>query len=349
MYMNTIVIIGTGWYGLHIYLVLKQRYKNIKIVILEKNSDIFDNSSNFNQNRLHLGYHYPRSYSTRQLCKYNYNKFINKYRPLIDFIDNNFYCISNESLIDYNTYLQIFKDDSMYDHTIIDNDFILNIEGNFINTKEKIINSKKVKSFFNKKISKENIKLNYNVSTITRENNKIIINNDIKCDYLIDCTYNKLGIQMNYIYELTISLLYKRIDFEKQFDSLTIMDGAFFSLFPRDITKKMYTLTHVTHTPLIKSENINNILNYKLTDVKIAEVKRLMEGDVKKYYPTFLKEFEYNDYFTSYKCKSISGNDERNCNIVEKNNIISVNCGKIAGIFQFEQYVKDFFDAILYE
>lgn len=347
--MNTIVIIGTGWYGLHIYLFLKQRYKNIKIVILEKNNDIFDNSSNYNQNRLHLGYHYPRSYDTRKLCKYNYKKFIDKYRDLIDFIDNNFYCISKESLIDYNTYLQIFNDDIMYDHTIVENDFISNVEGNFINTKEKIINSKKVKHFFNKKISKQHIKLNYNVSSITRKKQKIIINNDIECDYLIDCTYNKLGLQPNYMYELTISLLYKRKYFEKKFDSLTIMDGLFFSLFPRDITKKMYTLTHVKYTPLIKSENIDNILNYSLSDTKIMEVKKLMEKDVKKYYPTFLKDFEYNDYFTSYKCKSISGNDTRNCNIVENNNIISVNCGKITGIFQFEQYVKEFFDAILYE
>ena len=43
--MNTIVIIGTGWYGLHIFLFLKQRYKNIKIVILEKNNDIFKNGT----------------------------------------------------------------------------------------------------------------------------------------------------------------------------------------------------------------------------------------------------------------------------------------------------------------
>ena len=347
--MNTIVIIGTGWYGLHIFLFLKQRYKNIKIVILEKNNDIFNNSSNYNQNRLHLGYHYPRSYDTRELCKYNYSKFIDKYRDLIDFIDNNFYCISNESIIDYKSYLQIFANDVMYDHTIIENSFISNIEGKFINTKEKIINSKKVKHYFNKKLSKQNIKFNYNVDSITRKKDKIIINNDIECDYLIDCTYNKLGLQTNYMYELTISLLYKRKNFDKQFDSLTVMDGPFFSLFPRDITKKMYTLTHVKHTPLVKSDNIDNILNFSLTQDKIMEVKKLMEEDVKKYYISFLKDFEYNDYFTSYKCKSISGNDTRNCNIIEDNNIISVNCGKITGIFQFEQYVKDFFDAILYE
>ena len=151
------------------------------------------------------------------------------------------------------------------------------------------------------------------------------------------------------MYEITIRLLYKRKNFEKKFDSLTIMDGPFFSLFPRDITKKMYTLTHVKYTPLVKSDNIDNIVNYNLIQDKITEIKKLMEKDVKTYYPTFLKDFEYNDYFTSYKCKSISGNDARNCNIVENNNIISVNCGKITGIFQFEQYVKEFFDTILYE
>ena len=84
-----IIIIGTGWYVLHTYLFLKEKLKNANINILEKNNELFKNSSNYNQNRLHLGYHYPRSYKTRKLCIEGYYKFISKYRELVDFIDNN--------------------------------------------------------------------------------------------------------------------------------------------------------------------------------------------------------------------------------------------------------------------
>lgn len=336
-----IIIIGTGWYGLHTYLFLKELNQDLEITILEKNSEIFDNSSNFNQNRLHLGYHYPRSYNTRKLCIQGYYKFISKYRELVDFIDNNYYLISKKSLIDYQTYLSIFKDIN-YQHNLIKNDYFNDIDGDIINTKEKIINSIKSKNFFNEKIDKNNIKFNYNVTKIIQQNNKVIINNDLECDLLIDCTYNQLNLsKKKYIYELTISLIYDRINFDNNFESITVMDGNFFSLFPREISKQKYTLTHVKYTPLIKSYNIQDVHNYKLTDETLEKVKKNMEIEVLKIYKNFKKDFKYNSYFTSYKCKIDCENDSRECVIEKNENIISVNCGKIIGIFEFEEYLRE--------
>ena len=74
--IKNIIIIGTGWYGLYTALLLQNKYN---VIILEKNSEIFNNSSNYNQNRLHLGYHYPRCSKTRNLCVNSYHKFINKF------------------------------------------------------------------------------------------------------------------------------------------------------------------------------------------------------------------------------------------------------------------------------
>ena len=296
--MKNIVIVGAGWYGLHIFIFIKKNYTNFNILILEQKKEIFNNSSNFNQNRLHLGYHYPRSFKTREICRNNYNKFLNNYIDIIDNVDNNFYCISNESFIDYNTYLKIFDNIQDYNHTIISNNILKNIDGNFINTNEKMINSQKAKKKFKKMINKKFIKFNYKVTDIANVNNKIIVNNDLEFDILIDCTYNNLQLQENYIYEFTISLVYIRINHNNDFDSLTIMDGNFFSLYPRDIEKKIYTLTHVNYTPLIKSENINDIINYSITNEKVLQVKINMERDVMKYYNNFLEDFKYKTYFT---------------------------------------------------
>ena len=146
---------------------------------------------------------------------------------------------------------------------------------------------------------------------------------------------------------MTISLIYKRIDFSIDFESLTIMDGNFFSLFPRDILKEHYTLTHVKYTPIIKSLNFDKIKNYELTHDKLISIKKNMLQDVLKYYPDFLEHFKYEDYFTSFKCKPISNNDERGVNIKVNKNIISVNCGKITGIFEFEKYLKEYLDKCL--
>jgi hypothetical protein len=341
MIVKNIIIIGTGWYGLHTALILQDKYN---VIILEKNDKIFNNSSNYNQNRLHLGYHYPRCFKTREICLKGYNKFIERYRELVDFIDNNYYCVSNNSLIDYKTYLQIFNTPN-YKHSIIKNNIFYGIDGDIINTQEKIINSEKAKLFFENNIKCE-IKFNYLVKDIKQINNKVIINDELECDLLFDCTYNQLNLSKNnYIYENTISLLYERINFDDDYDSLTLMDGNFFSLFPRDINKKLYTLTHVKYTPFIKSNNIKD-LNSNLSEEDIKNIKNNMENDVKLYIPNFLKKYNYITYFTSYKCKIISNNDSRDCIIEKDNNVISVNCGKIIGIFELENYLKNILEII---
>ena len=198
----------------------------------------------------------------------------------------------------------------------------------FSSTKEKIINSDKVKKYFKKRIIPSNLKLGYKVESIKKKNNKIILNNDLECDILIDCSYNQLNLsKKKYIYEITISLLYDRINFDLDFESLTIMDGNFFSLFPRDISKKQYTLTHVKYTPIFSSQDIESILNYKFNESKLSEIKKNMENEVLKIYESFNSHFEYNSYFLSFKCKLKSNTGTRECIIEDNDNVISVNCG----------------------
>jgi hypothetical protein len=342
--MNSIIIIGSGWYGLHIFLYIKNNFPNYNIIILEKNSKIFNNSSYFNQNRLHLGYHYPRTSNTRDLCKKSYKKFIENYNSVIDDINNNYYCISKDSFIDYDTYIKIYSNDDKYNHSIIENTFLENIDGFFIKTNEKVINSKKARKFFENNISQEFIKYNYNVTNIKKKDLKIIVNDELECDLLIDCTYNQLNLNLDlkYIYELTISLIYKRCNYDLSFGALTIMDGNFFSIYPMDIINDEYTLTHVKYTPLIVSEDINDIKKYIIDEETVLQIKTNIETDVIKYYRNFHKDFKYLDYFISFKCKSVSNNDSRSCNIKNNDNIISVNCGKISGIFEFEDYIKEY-------
>jgi len=256
---------------------------------------------------------------------------------VVDFIDNNYYCISNDSFIDFNTFKQIYNLPE-YKHTIIPNKLFNNIDGDIINTQEKIINSKKSKKFFKKNI-KCKIRFNYLVENIQQIDNKVIINNDIECDLLFDCTYNQLNLSSkNYVYENTISLLYERINFDDDYDSLTIMDGSFFSLFPRDIDKKLYSLTHVTYTPFHKTNNINELEN-NIEEDQVKQIRDNIINDVKKYIPNFNQKYIYKSYFTSYKCKTLSNNDARNCIIEQDYNVISVNCGKIIGIFDLEDFI----------
>jgi hypothetical protein len=65
-----------------------------------------------------------------------------------------------------------------------------------------------------------------------------------------------------------------------------------------------------------------------------------MIDKVKIYYDVFENYFEYTGYFISNKTKLISKSDSRECNIAQIDDVITVNCGKITGIFDMEDYFK---------
>ena len=64
-----IAIIGAGWFGCHIAHQIKKKLNKFDIKLYEKEKDIFLGASSNNQNRLHLGFHYPRSKQTRLQSK----------------------------------------------------------------------------------------------------------------------------------------------------------------------------------------------------------------------------------------------------------------------------------------
>jgi len=135
--------------------------------------------------------------------------------------------------------------------------------------------------------------------------------------------------------------LYKKIS-KTEFDAITIIDGNFFSLYPHDIDSNIYTLTDVEFTPLIISEKLEDINSFVLDSNKLNKVKNDMENKVKYYYENFKDSFEYIGYFLSNKTKLISNSDSRECNIEKINDkLITINCGKITGIFEMEDYFKE--------
>ena len=92
-----ICIIGAGWFGCHIGYELKKR--NFKVKIFEKGNDIFANASGNNTNRLHLGFHYPRSFTTRKMSYEGYIKFLRHYPSLSNKLNYNIYAIADDKKI----------------------------------------------------------------------------------------------------------------------------------------------------------------------------------------------------------------------------------------------------------
>jgi len=356
--MQDIVIIGGGWYGCHIARVLQNHYN---VVLIEKQADIFDNSSYYNQNRLHLGYHYCRDHATRSMCKDNFDRFLREYPECVDVIDRNYYLISKNSVLDYQTYLSIYCGEGFYFETVPNTAF-QNVSGNMISTGEQVIHSEKSKMYFKNRLNNCRIYKNTEFMGYSKATDgKIVVNckktgeygssylREFKCDLLLDCTYNQLELsQKNYKYELTISLLYKKLKDDPGFGALTVMDGKFFSLYPRDISQNIYTLTDVEFTPIIMSNRFLGIDRYRVTEEEIEDIRDKMESKVLGYYPDFLEDFEYVSYFLSKKTKMLSASDSRDITIEEvEPRVITVNCGKIYGVFEFEDRVLEYLSKLI--
>jgi hypothetical protein len=322
-----IVIIGGGWVGCHLAYKLKD---NHNVTLYEKNSELFLETSFYNQNRLHSGFHYARNYKTREMCKDTYSQFMNDYGFLTKDVVNNLYCVPNtKSIIDYGTYIQIFKDFEKEKSDVTFKD----VEG-CINTNERYIDFKYAHDFFNNELSNLVIHESVNSNKLKKLSKEY--------DLVINATNNHIkdSHNKNSFYELTISLLYKKIK-ETPFDSLTLVDGEFFSIYP--YKDNIFTLTDVEHTPIKKFKIPTKLKEYIQTiDNQFIERKRkLIEKKVKHYFPDFLSFYEYYSYFTATKSKIISTSDERYPVMSKEDNIINCFTGKIQGIYIIEKYVQD--------
>jgi hypothetical protein len=322
-----IAIIGGGWVGCHLAYKLKGKHD---IIIYEKNPKLFFETSYNNQNRLHSGFHYARNFKTREMCKETYSQFMEDYGFLTKDVINNLYCVPNtKSIIDYGTYIQIFENFEKEKSDVTFKD----VEG-CINTNERYIDFKQAHDFFNNELRDIVIHESINSTKLKKLSKEY--------DLVINATNNHIkdSHNKNSFYELTISLLYKKIK-ETPFDSLTLVDGDFFSIYP--YKDDIFTLTDVEHTPIKKFKTPTKLKDYIQTiDNQFIERKRkLIEKKVKHYFPDFLSFYEYYSYFTATKSKIVSTSDERYPVISKEYNVINCFTGKIQGIYIIEKYVQD--------
>ncbi len=339
-----ICVIGAGWFGCHIAKKLIDDGFDVKI--FEKENDIFKNASGNNQNRLHQGFHYPRSNKTIQISKEGFNRFKREYSFLTKKIKNNIYSISSskKTKLNFESYCKILKKFNLNFKKLDKKNFIIkdfiNLEGS-IKCNEELILISKAANYFRSKL-KSKINYNFRVEDLKKYRNKFKINNQ-KFDCIINCTgFNlKTNEVKNLKYEYCAIFLYKKKNHKKNF-SITIMDGPFFTLYPWN-EKNEFGLYSVKNSRLASSKNLL-LLKRKIKIVnnpKFLNKKReLVEKNFQKYYPNFKNEFTFKKYLLSQRTIIENKFDNRVCDVKKKNGIISIFPGKIDHIFYAYKKVK---------
>ncbi|MCS6928459.1 MAG: FAD-binding oxidoreductase [Saprospiraceae bacterium] len=85
------VVIGGGIFGCYAALYLAA--KGMRVVLLEKETNLLQKASLVNQARLHSGYHYPRSIATAKMSDAHKERFTAEHRPFIHSTFEKYYAI----------------------------------------------------------------------------------------------------------------------------------------------------------------------------------------------------------------------------------------------------------------
>lgn len=325
-----ILVIGGGWYGCHLSSFLIEN--NFEITIVDKENELFSGSSLKNQNRLHLGFHYPRSDETIIECKNGYKEFIKKYNHLCVDLQTNLYFIALEmSKITIDFFINKMKkfglEFSEYKERLPIE--INKIEKQVIKVNEKYINPFLTSKYF-KDLLNPYLKKLKNFDSIDDILNQL----DDQYNLIINCTFNQLNPIDFCHYEFFVTLLYK-IDTENIF-AYTIMDGPFFSIFPYNLKEKIYTVTSVIHGVAYRGK----IAEYDLNENKLQEIKKNITFQILEFIPFWNEIATYQGYFTSWKTKFYSETDNRSLQYHFDGKVLNYYGGKITGIFEAEKILR---------
>lgn len=368
------IIIGAGIYGL--YSALYCGKNNEKVLVLEKDSGAFKRATYINQARVHMGYHYPRSFSTAIKSAGYFERFNKDYdfSILYDF-DQIYATSSNFSWTDAKQFKKFCDNANIKCDQVSTNKYFKEgmCDGAFL-TQEYTYDAQILKKYFLDEINKyKNIEIKYNskIINISEEKDKYIIKLDdesiYETEFLLNCTYagvneilDMLGYEKFKIkYELCEIILCKVNDKLKN-TGITVMDGPFFSIMPFGKTG-LHSLTSVTFTPHKTSYDVlptfecqkiskgycnpNNLGNCNDCIAKPESAWPYMANLAKKYLKDDFK-FEYVGSLFSMKPILMASeiDDSRPTVIREfhKNpTFISVLSGKINTVYDLDEVLKN--------
>jgi L-2-hydroxyglutarate oxidase LhgO len=196
-YKKNVAIIGAGIFGLTVARELSKS-NHFNITVFEAEKDIMMGASSNNLNRVHKGFHYPRSTKTAYQSKNNYQKFMRYFKNCTRKNIKSYYLISkNNTKTSLKNFIKFSK-------KISNNSKVINIKNlpfkthnikGAIKTNEGVYDWTKIKLFFIKKLKKK-IKIILDtklIKILIKKNliNLVDINSKIYggYNYVIDCSY----------------------------------------------------------------------------------------------------------------------------------------------------------------
>ena len=375
-----VIIIGAGLYGLYsAELMGKVGHSGVsgkKILVLERDSAPFMRATYINQARVHMGYHYPRSYSTAIKSRNYFERFVEDYG----------FCIKKDFKKIYATSSKFSWTNAQEFRKFCADTNVMCLEANpleyfnygmcdgVFETKEYTYDAKiLLEYFYNRLESYKNVEIKYNafIDTVKQEENKYVITlkdgSKFQTYFLLNTSYasvnqiiSQLGFKpLKIKYELCEIILCDTDGALKDV-GITVMDGPFFSIMPFGKTG-LHSLTSVTFTPHVTSyDDLPTFKCQKLCDSNYCSSEFLgncnecgfkpktafpyMSRLAKKYLNQKYSKFTYNRSLYSMKpILQASEIDDSRPTIIktfsENPKFVSVLSGKINTVYDLDEVI----------
>ncbi|WP_294378987.1 FAD-dependent oxidoreductase [uncultured Clostridium sp.] len=256
------IIIGAGLYGL--YAATFCGKKDEKVLVLEYDKEPFSRATYVNQARVHMGYHYPRSFSTAIKSAHYFDRFCEEYGFSIHERFDQIYATSqNFSWTTAEQFKKFCDTVNIKCQELNPNVYFKRgmCDGAFLTT-EYTYDVKLLEDYFLKEIDKrKNIDVIYGfrIKKIEKKENEYIVSSidgrEYETQFLLNATYASVNQILNLIgyekfeikYELCEIILCS-VNGDLKNKGITVMDGPFFSIMPFGKTG-YHSLTSVTFTP----------------------------------------------------------------------------------------------------
>ncbi len=256
------IIIGAGLYGL--YAAERCGRKGERVLVLEHDDGAFKRATFINQARVHMGYHYPRSYATAIKSAGYFKRFNEDYGfSILSKFDQVYATSAHFSWSDAKQFVKFCHDAHIRCDEVPVGRYFKNAmcDGAFL-TEEFTYDAQILKQYMLEKIARyPNVEIRYGsrIETIEEEHDHYRINSPdgkVACaPFVLNATYaavnqinQKVGFEPFSIkYELC-EIILCRVNDELKDTGLTVMDGPFFSIMPFGKTG-YHSLTSVTFTP----------------------------------------------------------------------------------------------------
>jgi hypothetical protein len=259
-----IAIIGGGIFGISAAIILGEN--GYKVTLIEKNNDLLMESSLVNQNRIHYGYHYPRSLLTGVESLKGLNSFKEFYGQAIISNFQKYYAIArHNSHTTVDGFIEFCRELDLPLQEAWPSDQLLN--KNSVNacwlTPEPVFDYHTMRQIALYRLhASKNVRVLRNAKPLRIETGvekHITLNTGykIKCDAIVNSAYSGIpeiagligGKPIKAKSELCLMPILEMPNPPSRF-GITVMDGPFCSLMPKGANSEHFILYHVTYSVL---------------------------------------------------------------------------------------------------